>query len=137
MTTKWPRKYWLLIRSLTFLEESTFWRDQYFLSFGLLLTIFSRNRAKLDHRSITQLMSNEFAHVSKFNHMVDNVCFIFTSASFNFIIGRLSKLTNQGWHNSGNRVMKFYSRYEIRIKPLNHPILKICFSSRATLILVN
>ena len=72
MTTKWPRKYWLLIRSLTFLEESTFWRDQYFLSFGLLLTIFSRNRAKLDHRSITKLMSNEFVHVSKFNHMVDS-----------------------------------------------------------------
>ena len=139
MTTKWPRKYWLLIRSLTFLvESSTFWRDQYFLSFGLLLTIFSRNRAKLDHRSITQLMSNEFAHVSKFNHMVDNVCFIFTSASFNFIIGRLSKLTNQGWHNSVDRVMKFYSHYlEIRIKSLNHIILKICFSSRATLILVN
>ena len=121
MTTKWPRKYWLLIRSLTFLVESTFWRDQYFLSFGLLLTIFSRNRAKLDHRSITQLMSNEFAHVSKFNHMVDNVCFIFTSASFNFIIGRLSKLTNQGWHNSVDRVMKFYSHYKIRIKSLNHP----------------
>ena len=138
MTTKWPRKYWLLIRSLTFLvESSTFWRDQYFLSFGLLLTIFSRNRAKLDHRSITQLMSNEFAHVSKFNHMVDNVCFIFTSASFNFIIGRLSKFTNQGWHNSVDRVMKFYSHYEIRIKSLNHIILKICFSSRATLILVN
>ena len=137
MTTKWPRKYWLLIRSLTFLVESTFWRDQYFLSFGLLLTIFSRNRAKLDHRSITQLMSNEFAHVSKFNHMVDNVCFIFTSASFNFIIGRLSKLTNQGWHNSVDRVMKFYSHYEIRIKSLNHPTLKIRFSSRATLILVN
>lgn len=125
MTTKWPRKYWLLIRSLTFLVESTFWRDQYFLSFRLLLRIFSENRAKLDHRSITQLMSNEFAHVSKFNHMVDSVCFIFTSASFNFIIGRLSKLTNQGWHNSVDRVMKFYSRYEIRIKPLNHPILKI------------
>ena len=137
MTTKWPRKYWLLIRSLTFLVESTFWRDQYFLSFGLLLTIFSRNRAKLDHRSITQLMSNEFAHVSKFNHMVDNVCFIFTSASFNFIIGRLSKLANQGWQNSVDRVMKFYSHYEIRIKSLNHPTLKIRFSSRATLIIVN
>ena len=121
-------------------------RGEYFLArsiltFGLLLTIFSRNisrnRAKLDHRSITQLMSNEFAHVSKFNHMVDSVCFIFTSASFNFIIGRLSKLTNQGWHNSVDRVMKFYSHYEIRIKPLNHPILKICFSSREKLILVN
>ena len=98
---------------------------EYFLARSILLTFFSRNRAKLDHhRSITQLMSNEFAHVSKFNHMVDNVCFIFTSASFNFIIGRLSKLTNQGWHNSVDRVMKFYSHYEIRIKPLNHPILK-------------
>ena len=82
-------------------------------------------------------MSNEFAHVSKFNHMVDNVCFIFTSASFNFIIGRLSKLTNQGWYNAVDRVMKFYSHYEIRIKSLNHPILKIFLSSRATLILVN
>ena len=117
-------------------------RGEYFLarsilSFGLLLTIFSRNRAKLDHRSITQLMSNEFAHVSKFNHMVDNVCFIFTSASFNFIIGRLSKLANQGWQNSVDRVMKFYSHYEIRIKSLNHPILEIFFSSRATQILVN
>ena len=91
-----------------------FLRGEYFLarsilSFGLLLTIFSTNRAKLDHRFITQLMSNEFAHVSKFNHMVDNVCFIFTSASFNFIIGRLSKLTNQGWYNSVSRVMTFRS----------------------------
>lgn len=129
MTTKWPRKYWLLIRSLTFLVESTFLARS-ILSFVLLLTFFTRNRAELDHRSITKLMSNEFAHVSKFNHMVDSVCFIFTSASFNFIIGRLSKLTNQGWHNSVDRVMKFYSHYEIRIKSLNHPILKICFSSR-------